>query len=191
MTTALPPNGSYSTPPNGRHSPKPVQQKENSSHSLQALPGQTLTKTIKVYLDANLAEISDPSKKINGQVEKIPTVNEILNWIVQHKEDIICEEGPGIIKDMQAVFASLVKLEKTSFSFSLVNFKLLDALYIIADKMMDLKLPKVESSFKYRIIAHCSELATHYQLSGGEKNNHFLLKQKELFGRLSTKDPWF
>ena len=125
MTTALPPKGAYSTPPNGHYSPEPVHKKENPAHSLQPIPGHTLTKTIKVFLDANLPESPETPKKINGQVEKIPSVNELVKGIIEKRESLLNETSPENSRDIEALFSSLTKLKDTSSASSLVNFELL------------------------------------------------------------------
>ena len=188
MTTALPPNAAYSTPPNRHSSPQPVQRKENTVSSLQAIPGQTLTKTIKVFLDANLAEISDPSKKINGKVEQIPSINEILKLIVERKEDIIREESPDNVQDLRCLFQSIAKIKDSPFSSSLVNFQLLDALFGIAHKVGDFQLSTVNKTNKAGILTYCALLNFHYRLQGGENSGYFYSRNHDLLAHFLKHD---
>ena len=180
MTTALTPNG---------HSPKPLQQKEKTAHSFQAISGQTLTKTIQVFLDTNLAEISDPSKKIDRQVEKIPSINELLKGIIENKEILLNETSRKSILDLESLFSTLTKLKDTPSSSSLLSFDLLDTLYSIAIKASKLKLSNIDSNFRVIILTHCNQLATHYQLNGGSNFKHFCARGDELLKNLTIRDP--
>ena len=172
MTTALTLTGPHPT--------KLIQQKECPFNFLQTIPGQTLAKTIQVYLDANLAEISDPSKKINRQVEKIPTVNELLKGIIENRESLLNETRSKHIHDIESLFSSLTKLKDTASSSSLVSFDLLDTVYSIAIKLAKFNLSDNKLNYRSVIISHCTQLAAHYQRNGGNNFKHFISRKEEL-----------
>ena len=141
---------------------------------------QPLIKTLKIFLDANLSQATTEAKKINGHVEQIPSIPDILKMIVERKEDIIREESPELIKDIHALFASIAKLKDSSYSASLIDFKLLDSLYIIAHNVGELRLSNWDSTYKIHILSYCSEMSTFYRNNNGEKGNDFVRKQFDL-----------
>ena len=191
MSTALPPNGTYSTPPNGQYSsPKLPRESEKTPWPLKESQAQPLIKTLKVFLDANLSQAPSEAKKISRHVEQIPSIPDILKMIVERKEDIIREESPELIRDINALFEALTKLKESSHSSSLVNFELLDALYSIANPVGELNLSERDLTYKIHIITHCSELFTHYCKTNKWQNvDYFFKRQSELGKNLVKNGP--
>ena len=187
MTTALPPSGAPSTPPlNGHYSsPKISRESGKTPPPLKDNSTQPLIKTLKVFLDANLSQAPSEAKKINGHVEQIPSVTDILKMIVERKDEIIREESPELIKDINGFYKSVIQLIESPHSSSLVNFALIDALYSIAHSVGDLKLSDLHSSYKSFLINHCADLSSFYRRKQGENGNYFLGKQLELIKQLA------
>lgn len=188
MTFSLPPNERYPTPPTGKYPIPSTAESEKITPHIHASPGQTLTKTLKVFLDTNLAEMVDPSKKINRQVEKIPTINEILNWIVEHQEDIIREQSPEHVKDLESFFESITKIKDITQASSLVNFNLLDSLYSIAEKVGEFShLTTLNLACNSSILSHCGELRIYYRFNGGMDTKYFINRNKRLLTCFAEK----
>ena len=181
MTSAFTSNGTYATPPNGRYSsPKLSQESDKTPSPLKESSEQPLIKILKVFIDANLSQETATAEKINGQVRQIPSINEILKLIVARKEDIIREESPDNVQDLEGFFESITKLRETPLSPSLVNFDLLDSLYAIADKVCDFKLSDRNRAYKAMILTHCGQLSAHYLFSGGKEIHYFNKRNWEL-----------
>ena len=190
MTSALPPNGTYITPPNGRYSsPKISQESEKTPSPLQDNSAQPLIKTLKVFLDAHLSQASSEAKKINGHVEQIPSLPDILKMIVERKDDIIREESLENVQDLRCLFQSLAKIKDSPFSSSLVNFQLLDALFSIAHKVGDFhQLSISNKTNKAGILTLCSLLHAYYSKQGGESRGYFHTRDHDLLAHFLKHD---
>ena len=194
MTTALPPKGAYSTPPNGHYSspnssPKISRESGKTPPPLKDNSAQPLIKTLKVFLDANLSQAPSEAKKINGHVEQIPSIPDILKMIVEHREDIIREESPESIEDIRCLFQSIAKLKGSPFASSLVNFQLLDALFSIAHKVGDFhQLSISNKTNKAAILTLCSLLNIYYSKQGGEKSGYLDTRDHDLLVHFTKHD---
>ena len=191
MTTALPPSGAPSTPPlNGHYSsssPKISRESGKTPPPLKDNSAQPLIKTLRVFLDANLSQAPNEAKKINGRAEQIPSIPDILKLIVERKEDIIHEENPNNVQDFADLFESVTNIKDSSFSSSLINFQLLDALFSIAYKIGDLQLSNLNKIHKSAILTYCGLLSHHYRLQGGENTDYFFSRKHDLLVHYLTK----